>query len=54
MHKPVKRKVKRRRVIANGVDDIERADLVDMQCNSWENKGFKYLLNVIDVSSKYA
>ena len=48
-HKPVKRKIKRRRVIANGVDDIWSADLVDMQWSSRENKGFKYLLNVIDV-----
>ena len=49
LHKPVKRKFRRRRVIANGVDDIWSADLVDMQWSSRENKGFKYLLNVIDV-----
>ena len=54
LHRPVKRKFKRRRVIANGVDDIWSADLVDMQWNSRENKGYKYLLNVIDVFSKYA
>ena len=54
LHRPVKRKFKRRRVIANGVDDIWSADLVDMQWNSRENKGHKYLLNVIDVFSKYA
>ena len=41
-------------MIANGVDDIWSADLVDMQWNSRENKGYKYLLNVIDVFSKYA
>ena len=39
LHKPVKRKFKRR-VIANGVDDIWSADLVDMQWSSRENKGF--------------
>ena len=54
LHRPVNRKFKRRRVIANGVDDIWSADLVDMQWNSRENKGYKYLLNVIDVFSKYA
>ena len=54
LHKPVKRKFKRRRVIANGVDDVWSTDLVDMQWSSRENKGFKYLLNVIDVFSKYA
>ena len=53
LHKPVKTKFRRRRVIANGVDDIWSADLVDMQW-SQENKGFKHLLNVIDVFSKYA
>ena len=51
LHKPVKRKFKRRRVIAKGVDDIWSADLVDMQWSSQENKGCKYLLNVIDVFS---
>ena len=54
LHKPVKRKFKRRRVIANGVDDIWSADLVDMQWSSRANKGFKHLLNVIDVFSKNA
>ena len=38
----------------NSVDDIWSADLVDMRWSSRENEGFKYLLNVIDVFSKYA
>ena len=54
LHKPVKRKFQRRKVIANGIDDIWSADLVDMQWSSRENKGVKYLLNVIDVFSKFA
>ena len=54
LHKPVKRKFRRRRGIANGVDDIWSADLVDMQWSSRGNKGFKYLLNVIDIFSKHA
>ena len=37
-----------------GVDDIWGADLVDMQEWSRVNKGYKYMLNVIDVFSKYA
>ena len=36
------------------MDDIWSADLVDMQWSSRENKGFKYLLNVIDACSNYA
>ena len=31
LHKPIKRKFKTRRVIANGIDDIWSTDLVDMQ-----------------------
>ena len=34
--------------------EIWSADLVDMLWSSRENKGFKYLLNVIDVFRKYA
>ena len=54
LHKPVKRKFKQRLVITIAVDDIWSADLVNMQWSSRENKGFKYLLNVIDVFSIYA
>ncbi|MCU7951726.1 MAG: DDE-type integrase/transposase/recombinase [gamma proteobacterium symbiont of Bathyaustriella thionipta] len=35
-------------------DEIWSADLVDMQAFSSVNKGFKYILTVIDVFSKYA
>ena len=35
-------------------DEIWSADLVDMQVFSFFNKGFKYILTVIDVFSKYA
>jgi hypothetical protein len=50
----VRRKFPRRKVEAYGVDDIWGADLVDMQEWSKMNKGYKYMLNVIDVYSKYA
>ena len=40
LHKPVKRKFRRRRVVANGVDNIWSTDLVDIQWSSRENKGF--------------
>ena len=53
LHKPIKRKFTKRRVISDGIDEIWSADLVDMQWNSKENKGVKYLLNVIDVFSKF-
>ena len=44
----------RRRVIVKGIDQIWSADLVDMRAFSKYNKGIRYLLNVIDVLSKYA
>jgi hypothetical protein len=54
LHRPIKRKFPKRRVIVNDVDDTWSADLVDMQAFSKDNKGIKYLLTVIDVFSKYA
>ena len=53
LHKPIRRKFVKRTVFAKNVDDIWTADLVDMQPFSKDNKGFKYLLTVIDVFSKY-
>ena len=53
LHKPIRKKFARRRVISNHVDDIWAADLVDMQYYSRSNKGYKYILMIIDVFSKY-
>ena len=53
LHKPIKRKFTRRRVISNGIDEIWAVDLVEMQQFSKWNKGYRYLLMVIDVFSKY-
>ena len=38
---------------ASGTDAIWTADLIDMQSFSRSNKGFKYILMIIDVFSKY-
>ena len=54
LHAPVKRKFKRRRVVSYGVDDVWSCDLVEMQEWKKQNKGYRYMLNVIDVHSKYA
>jgi len=40
--------------VSNVIDDVWGADLVDMQEWASENKGYKYMLNIIDVFSKYA
>ena len=53
LHKPIARKFKKRRVISYGIDKIRAADLVEMQKYSKWNKGYKYLLMVIDIFSKY-
>jgi len=54
LHKPVRRKFQRRQVISYDVDDIWSCDLVEMQEWSKVNKGYRYMLNVVDVFSKYA
>ena len=53
LHKPVTRNFQKRSVVANGIDEIWAADLVEMQKFCKWNKGVKYLLMVIDVFSKY-
>ena len=53
LHKPIIRNFPKRRVIVHNVDDIWCSDLVDMQKLSKWNKGYKYLLMVLDLFSKY-
>ena len=54
LHKPIRKKFQTRRVYVKGIDDQFQADLVEMREFSDENKGFNYLLTVIDCFSKYA
>ena len=53
LHTPIKRNFTRRHVIVNHIDEILAADLVEMQRLSKWNKGYRQLLMVIDVFSKY-
>ena len=55
LFKHFRKKFQRRKVIANDVDDIWSIDLVEMP-KEWinDNNGYKYILNVVDVFSKYA
>ena len=53
LHKPVRKHFQKRRVFAGNVDDIWAADLVGMQYYARTNKGYKYILMIIDVFSKY-
>ena len=54
LHKPVIKKIKRRKVYARFKDNIWAADLAEMGSLSSKNKNVKYFLFVIDVFIKYA
>ena len=54
LHKPIIRKLKKRKVHSSFIDNIWGADLSDMQLISKLNKGIGFLLCVIDIFSKYA
>ena len=53
LHKPLIRKFKKREVHSAFKGNIWGADLVDMQLISKFNKGFRFLLCVIDIFIKY-
>ena len=54
LHKPVIKKVNKRKVYSQFKDNIWGVDLADMQSLSEKNKSIKYLLCAIDLYSKYA
>lgn len=54
LHKGIRRKYPRRRVMVKRIDEIWSADLVEMQEFSSDNDNNRYLLTVIDVLSKFA
>ena len=53
LHKPIKRKFRKRRVFVNGIDKIWAGDLADMRAFSKHNDGVTFLLLIIDIFSKY-
>ena len=54
LHKSIIRKIEKRKVKSRFIDNIWSADLADMQLISKFNKGIRFLLNAIDIFSKYA
>lgn len=54
LHKSARINFNRRRVIVKGLNDLFQADLVDMIKYARYNKGFKYILTVINAFSKFA
>ena len=54
LHKPARKNYQRRHVDIRGIDETWQADLVEMQPYEKENKGYKYILTIIDIFSKFA
>ena len=54
LHKPVTKKIKRRKVYTRFKDNIWAADLAEMEWLSSKNEDVKYLLYVTYIFSKYA
>lgn len=54
LHTAARRNFPRRKVDMRGIDETWQADLVDMKNYSRFNKGYNWLLTVIDNVSKYA
>ena len=54
LHKPIIKKFKKRKLCPAFKDNICGADLADMQLISKFIKGFRFLLFVTDIFSKYA
>lgn len=53
LHKPVRYKFPRRKVLSYGIGDLVQCDLVDVSKFAKYNRGVKYLLTAIDVFSKF-
>ena len=54
LHKPLRKRFRRRRTYAKGINDLFQADLVDMSALTRYNDGYRFLLCCIDVFSKKA
>ena len=54
LHKPIRRRFKRRKTFVGGIDYQWQADLADMQHLAKQNNNIKYLLCVIDVFSRFS
>lgn len=54
LHKPYFKKFTKRPVIATYVNEIWGSDLADLQEWADRNKGYRYIITIIDVLSKYA
>jgi len=54
LHKPVRKRLHRNPYTVTNIDDVWEIDLADISSLSRYNDKYKYLLNVIDIFSRYA
>jgi len=54
LHAPARRNFPRRRVIVYECDDLWQADLIDMRPYTRFNRGYHYIVTIIDMLSKHA
>ena len=54
LHKPARKRFKRNPVIVSHIDEQWQADLIDLQEFQSQNRGYRYILTIIDIFSKYA
>ena len=54
LHKPVRKRFRRRKVFTLGIDDLWQADLADLSSIAKHNDNYKFLLTCIDTFSKFA
>jgi hypothetical protein len=53
LHKPARKRFPRRKIYSRGIDYLWQGDLADVSHLAEHNNGFKFLLTVIDVFSKF-
>ena len=54
LHKPSRQNWKRNKILVSSPGEQYQADLVDMQLFSRQNKGFRYILTIVDCFSRFA
>jgi len=54
LHKQPRKVFRRRKTLSKGIDDLWQADLVDLTSLSRQNDGYKFILTVIDVFSRFS
>ena len=54
VHNPIIRKFNKRKVYSSFIDNIQSAGVANIELINKFNKGFSFLLGVVDIYSKYA